>query len=152
MVPGLNHTGSKSSAPAAQNIPVFAPRPASNQRAAKMQRGGRCQSASWRLQDSLFGSAEGNPSNVAHPIHHAGHHKAGQALRPYYLGYVQGIQERETAQIGKRRVLRGMLTTWPTSKILSSISLFFRHVKNYFAFSLPSSLLQPLRPIPRFSK
>jgi len=32
-----------------------------------------------------------------------------------------------------------MLTTWPTSKIAKSISLFFRHVKNYFAFSSHSS-------------
>src|SRR5262245_49822857 len=32
-----------------------------------------------------------------------------------------------------------MLTTWPTSKISSSISLLFRHVKNYFAFSSHSS-------------
>jgi len=30
-----------------------------------------------------------------------------------------------------------MLTTWPTSEIPGSISLFFRRVKNNFAFSLP---------------
>src|SRR5882762_8672970 len=39
-----------------------------------------------------------------------------------------------------------MLETWPTSKIPRSISLFVRHVKNYFAFSLPRDRLATRPP------
>jgi hypothetical protein len=133
----LNRIDSKSSVPAAQNIRAFAAKLSARQRVEKMQRGGLCQPASRRLNDSHFGSAEGNPPNHARPIRRAGHRKAGQALGPYRLGYVQGIQERETEQVVKRRVMRRKPKTWPTSKIRRSISLFFRHVKIYFAFSLP---------------
>jgi hypothetical protein len=46
MAPGSNRTGSESSVPAAQNIPVFAAKIAANPQVEKMQRGGRCQPAS----------------------------------------------------------------------------------------------------------
>ena len=72
-------------------------KPAANPRAAMMQRGGRCQPASWRSREALGVPAEGNPPERAPAIRHAGHRKAGQALWPCRLGYVQGIQERETA-------------------------------------------------------
>src|SRR5262249_40180373 len=111
--------GSTSTAPAAQNIPAFVQMPDANPPAAMMQRGGQCRPASWPSQEPFRAQgvvapaccvpAEGNPQEQARAIRHAGLRKAGQALGPLRLGYVQGVQERETAL----ELLRGLLGRKP---------------------------------------